>query len=417
MTSSDSGNASPAPTVSDRSAIKRAVFVAALGYFVDIYDLILFSVVRRASLLSLGVSERDLLSQGVLLINIQMLGMLLGGVFWGILGDKRGRLSVLYASIIMYSAANILNGFVVHVPMYALLRLIAGFGLAGELGAGVTLVSEMMDKRDRGWGTMIIATVGLFGAVVAALVADLIPWRGAYVLGGVLGIALLLLRVKVSESQMFRDAEKKLSRRGDFMLLFSPARFARYLSVIATALPIWFTVAVLITLCPEFARDFSMRELPSAGRAILWCYAGLSLGDLASGALSQALQSRRKVLGVFLVLTVFSTLAYFTLARESLFAFYATCFALGFSNGYWAVFMAIAAENFGTNLRATVATTVPNFVRGAVVPMTLGVQYAKDSLGLQRGAMTVFATVMLLAVLGVTALNESFGRDMNFVEE
>jgi MFS family permease len=404
-------------SVEDRSAVKRAVLVAALGYFVDIYDLILFSVVRRSSLMSLRVAEQRLLSEGLFLLNVQMAGMLIGGVLWGILGDKRGRVSVLYASIALYSAANLLNALVQTVPQYAALRLVAGIGLAGELGAGVTLVSEMMDKRDRGWGTMIVATVGLTGAVVAALVGDMLPWRGAYVLGGLLGVSLLVVRLKVSESQLFQRVGQRTERRGDFLLLFDPRRLARYLSVIATALPIWFTVAILVSLSPEFAQDFSMRAMPTAGRAILWCYAGLSIGDLASGALSQALRSRRKVMALFLVLTLVSTLLFFTAARESLFAFYAICFALGFSSGYWAVFMAVAAESFGTNVRATVATTVPNFVRGAVVPMSLAFQSAKAALGLQRGALTVFAVVALLAIVAVASLDESFGRDLDFIEK
>ena len=400
-----------------RNDVLRAVVVAALGYFVDIYDLILFSVVRVKSLTALGVTPARLLDDGVTLINAQMIGMLLGGVLWGVLGDRKGRLSVLYASIVTYSLANLANGFVSSVGSYALLRFIAGVGLAGELGAGITLVTELMGPRTRGWGTMVIATVGITGAVVAALVADRFDLRTAYLIGGALGIALLLLRIRVRESGMFRKVRDAQASRGNVFQLFSPrARALKYLSVISVGLPIWFTVGVLITFAPEFGRAMGMPSLPAAGRAVLWCYVGLALGDFASGALSQLLRSRRKVVALFLVGAIAATGAYFVLGRASLTAFYACCALLGFVNGYWAVFVSIAAESFGTNVRATVATTAPNFVRGAVVPMTLGFKALKDTTGVTVAALVVGAVALGLATLSLYNLEETFGREMDYVE-
>jgi len=405
------------PSRAQQQDVLRAVLIAALGYFVDIYDLILFSVVRVKSLTALGVAPARLLDEGVTLINAQMIGMLLGGVLWGVLGDRKGRLSVLYASIITYSLANIANGFVHSVGSYALLRFIAGVGLAGELGAGITLVTELMGPRTRGWGTMIIATVGLTGAVVAALVADRFDWRVAYWIGGGLGVALLLLRIRVRESGMFRRVRDAQTSRGNVLQLLSPpARALKYLSVIAVGLPIWFAVGILITFAPEFGRAMGMSALPAAGRAVLWCYVGLALGDLASGALSQLLHSRRKVVALFLVGTLAATAAYFALGGASLTAFYACCALLGLVNGYWALFVSIAAESFGTNVRATVATTAPNFVRGAVVPMTLAFKALKDATGVTVAALIVGAFALGLATLSLYNLEETFGREMDYVE-
>lgn len=408
---------SPAEEAPPSRDVFRAVLVAALGYFVDIYDLILFSVVRVKSLTSLGRSGRQLLDDGVTLLNAQMIGMLLGGVLWGVLGDRKGRISVLYASIVTYSIANIANGFVHSVGAYAVLRFIAGVGLAGELGAGITLVTELMTPKMRGWGTTIVATVGLTGAVVAALVADAFDWRTAYFIGGGLGVALLLLRIRVSESGMFRKALSHDAPLGSITQLFSPpARAVKYLSVIAVGLPIWFVVGILVTFAPEFGAALRMPALPVAGTAVLWSYVGLAIGDLSSGALSQAMRSRRKVIGIFLAGTVAATAAYFLVGPTSLVAFYACCFALGLANGYWALFVSVAAESFGTNVRATVATTTPNFVRGALVPMALAFKALKQPLGVVNASLVVGAVTMALAVLALRNLDETYGREMDYLE-
>ncbi len=395
-----------------------AILVAALGYFVDIYDLILFSIVRVSSLKSLGVPPELLLEQGVWLINMQMGGMLLGGLLWGVLGDRQGRLSVLFGSIAMYSLANLANGFVQSVPMYAALRFIAGVGLAGELGAGITLVSESLSPHERGKGTTIVAGVGITGAVVASLVGAQFGWRVAYIVGGVMGLALLVMRVGVVESGLFSKVKADASiKRGDFFLLFkSWPRFRKYVSIIMVGVPIWFTVGVLVTFSPELGAALGLSPGPDAGKAVLSMYAGLALGDFASGAISQVLQKRKLVVRLFLAATGVSFVAYFTIARISLPVFYAVCFVLGLSNGYWAMFVTIASEQFGTNVRATVTTTVPNFVRGAVVPLTLAFGALKSSLGPLMGAAVVGAVTLALAVWAVFGLEETFGKDLNHLE-
>ena len=400
-----------------RGRVYLTILVAALGYFVDIYDLILFGIVRVKSLKGLGVDPDRILGTGLNLLNAQMIGMLIGGILWGLCGDKRGRLSVLFGSIILYSVANIANGLVTSIPQYAVARFVAGVGLAGELGAGITLVSEVMGREARGYGTTVVASVGVLGAVVAALVGDSFSWRVAYFVGGGLGLALLLLRVGLFESGMFEQTKARDVRRGDFFAFFTDAnRLRRYLAVIFIGVPIWFVIGILVVLSPELGKDLGMTPVPQASRAIMFTYIGLSVGDFASGALSQVLRSRKKVVALFLGLTVLFIVAYFTVASASLFAFYTCCFALGVATGYWAVFVTIASEQFGTNIRATATTTVPNFVRGMVPVLTTAFTAFKAPLGVSGSAIAVGAVTLIIAALSLTLLDETYGKDLDFVE-
>ncbi len=400
-----------------QQTVSSSILLAALGYFVDIYDLILFSIVRIKSLRSIGVPDDSLLSEGVYLLNMQMGGMLLGGILWGILGDKRGRLSVLLGSIFLYSIANIANGFVHSVEMYAFLRLIAGIGLAGELGAGITLVSEAMTKETRTYGTTIVAVVGILGAILAALIGDLCDWRVAYFVGGGMGIALLLLRIKASESSLFQKASAARIKRGNLMLLFgSAANILKYLRCILIGIPLWFVIGILITFAPEFGKALGMAQPPSAGKAVMFSYVGLALGGLASGTLSQMLSSHKKAVAVFMALNAAFMLLYLVGRHPSLPMFYLTCLGLGFASGYWALFVTIAAEQFGTNIRATVATTVPNFVRGSVVPLTLSFQALRADYGIIPGALIVAGFCCVVAFLALVHLEETHGKELDYTQ-
>jgi putative MFS transporter len=393
------------------------VIVAALGYFVDIYDLLLFSIVRRTSLIDLGVPEDQLFSQGEFLLQVQMTGLLVGGFIWGIMGDKRGRLSVLFGSILLYSLANIANGFVSTVGQYATLRFIAGIGLAGELGAGVTLVSETLPKHLRGYGTTIIATVGLMGAVFANYIASTRPWSQAFFIGGGLGIMLLLARVSVFESGIFLQTREKKIQRGNFFQLFSTkARFKRFMGCIFIGLPIWYCIGILITFSPEFARELGINGAVSAGNAVMYSYIGLAVGDLISGLSSQLIKSRKKIVSIFIVLTLIFVLYYLFQPSDSVEMFYVACFFLGTGIGYWALFVTIAAEQFGTNLRSTVATTVPNVIRGTVVPLTLLFKLLREHMGIIQGALVVGLMTIVVAFVALRAIDETYGRDMNFEE-
>lgn len=399
--------------------LSAAVLVASLGYFVDIYDLLLFSIVRVPSLQSLGLTGQDLTDKGIFLLNVQMIGLLVGGIFWGILGDKKGRLSVLFGSIFLYSVANIANGFVDTVESYAVWRFIAGFGLAGELGAGITLVAEIMPKEKGGYATTIVASVGVSGAVVAYFIAQYFDWRTSFFIGGGLGLSLLLLRFGVAESGMFDKVRDDHANRGNFFSLFTNRdRFFKYLRCIIIGVPLWFVVGILITLSPEFGKVLGVAGPVNAGAAVACCYAGLVLGDIASGILSQYLKSRLKVVYTYLFLSIISISSYFLLHDISLFAFYSICMFLGFSVGYWVIFMTIATEQFGTNIRATVTTTVPNFVRGAVVPLSLLFQYLR---GLFNGSfiyagIAVALLSLILAFWALSKMQETFSKDLDYLE-
>ena len=403
------------------TVLTAAVIVAALGYFVDIYDLILFSIVRVKSLNDLGILDKAAVTdRGLFLINMQMGGMLLGGILWGILGDKKGRLSVLFGSILLYSLANIANGFVQTIEQYAWLRLIAGIGLAGELGAGITLVSESLPTEKRGYGTMVVATVGVSGAMLGYWVGEQLGWRNAYFVGGGLGLTLLLLRVSVFESGMFRQVQAQTGvARGNFLSLFTHrARLGKYLRVLLIGVPLWFVVGILVTLAPEFGRVLGLTGEVTAGLAVFWCYFGLVFGDFMSGALSQLWHSRNKALQVFLGFCAVLVAVYlFGIKGASPTTFYAVCFVLGISVGFWALFVTVAAEQFGTNLRATVATTAPNFARGAVVGLVPAFKYLSGVLGFVPGAAVLGGVSLLIAFWAVSTLPESYGKDLDYVEE
>jgi len=394
------------------------VVVAALGYFVDIYDLLLFSIVRIPSLRGLGVPDAQLFDQGEFLLQVQMGGLLVGGIIWGIMGDKRGRLSVLFGSILLYSLANIANGFVTSVDQYAFFRFIAGIGLAGELGAGITLVAEVLPTRLRGYGTTLVATVGLLGAVLANVIAKNFDWQIAYFIGGGLGLLLLIARVSVFESGMFLTLKEQTVERGNFLSLFTNFnRFKRFMNCILIGLPIWFTIGILITFSPEFSVEIGVLEPIIAGDAVMFSYLGLAAGDMSSGLLSQWFRSRKKIVFIFILITLGFILLYLYPPFTSKAFFYFTCFCLGFGIGYWALFVTIAAEQFGTNLRSTVATTVPNFIRGTVVPLTFAFKFLREDTGIIVGALLVGVVTIIIALLSLRSLSETFGRELDFVEE
>lgn len=405
--------------LSQKAKINLAIAVAALGYFVDVYDLVLFSIVRVESLKSLGLSGDDLMSEGVFLLNMQMIGMLLGGVLWGVWGDKRGRIQVLFGSILLYSLANLANAYVSTVGEYAVLRFIAGFGLAGEIGAGITLVSELMPKESRGYGTTIVATVGVTGAVVAGLIGDFLPWRTAYIIGGVMGLMLLVLRVSVCESGLFDTCKQQVHvARGDLGLLFrSKERIWRFINSIVIGIPIWYVVGILVTFSPEIGAALGVSEPIRAAKSVLYSYIGFTLGDLAAGLISQWLKSRRRTIFIFLICVGISSLWLLSSTGISAETFYLLMVPLGFFGGYWAVFVTTAAEQFGTNLRATVATTAPNFVRGTTVIMTLLFNALKTSFGVLVSAQIVCILACVVALASLWRMKETFGSDLGFLEE
>ncbi|HEV7350291.1 MFS transporter [Telluribacter sp.] len=395
------------------------VIVAALGYFVDIYDLLLFGIVRIPSLLSLGLSEEAVSTVGASILNWQMTGLLLGGILWGVLGDKKGRLSVLFGSIVTYSLANIACGFVQDPTTYKVLRFIAGVGLAGELGAGITLVSEILPRELRAIGTSLVAGIGLLGAVVAYFTVEFFDWRNAYFIGGGLGIALLLLRVGVFESGIFEQVKgQKHVEKGNFFSLFTNRdRLIRYLKCIGMGLPTWFVIGILATFSNEFGKALGIAETVKPGLAIMWCYVGLSVGDLSSGLISHALKSRKKAVTLFMLFTFCISVAYLYAGVNTAGQLYLLSGLLGLGIGYWAMFVTIGAEQFGTNLRATAATTIPNMVRGTVVLMTTLYGTFKGPLSIIDAGAMVGVICFTIGFYSILTIEETHGRDLDFIEE
>ena len=401
------------------------VIVAALGYFVDIYDLLLFTIVRVPSLQGLNVDITNramIIAASTKVINWQMWGMLIGGIIWGIMGDKKGRLSVLFGSIILYSVANFLTGFVQDVQQYALARFVAGIGLAGELGAGITLVSELLPKNKRGIGTSMVAGIGLFGAVAAYFTYKISgDWRFCYKIGGGLGVLLLFLRISVAESGMFKHVQQKATIvRGNFFMFFQDAkRFRKYILAILIGLPTWFVIGVLVNLSNQFARDFYGENKIESGRAIMYAYAAIAVGDILVGLISQYFKSRKKALYLFYFFAIVSGIYFFSGAIKNDAAMYAACAALGFSTGFWAIFVTMGAEQFGTNLRATAATTIPNMVRGSLPLINLMfVNWFQNINGWSfvTSAIVTGIIVMVITLIAAYFTEETFHKDLNYTE-
>ena len=391
------------------------IWVAALGYFVDIYDLLLFSIIRIPSLTDLGVA--NLGEVGMLILNTQMFGLLLGGILWGVLGDKLGRTKVLFYSIALYSLGNIANGFVTNGTQYAWIRFFTGIGLAGELGAGITLVSELLPKEKRGIGTSLVAGVGLTGAVLAFFIAQWFDWRTCYFIGGGLGLLLLFVRLNVFESSLYKSlaTNSKISK-GNFLMLFATKeRFMRYLRSILIGLPTWFVVGILISFSPEFARQLGIVESIDPGIGIMVSYSAIAIGDVTIGLLSQKLESRKQAMHVFYVITMIGMLVFFT--SSTALQLYISTGIMGFGTGFWAVFVTIGAENFGTNLRATAATTIPNMVRGSLNGITALFLALNAKFTYVNAGIVTAAAVMLITYWAISGLQETFGRDLDFYEE
>ena len=395
-----------------------AIIVSALGYFVDLYDLLLFSVVRSTSLADLGVSQENTLNVGLNLLNWMLIGMMSGGIVWGILGDKKGRLSVLFGSIAIYSVGNFLNGYISSVEQYRILRFISGFGLAGELGAGVTLISEMMKPEKRGYGIMLVTAVGMFGAAFAAYIGQNYDWRFAYKMGGIMGFVLLFLRISVKESPVFKRALAKEVNRGNFFkLITNKALVFKFLKLILLGLPIFFVIGILITSTPEFAKEFGLQTLPATGTAVMVTYIFISLGDILCTIVSQLLKSRKKAISIFLFITLFGILFHLFVPVSTVFGYYLKCGIMGIGIGYLSILVTFVAEHFGTNYRATATITAPNFIRG-LLPIAIAPAFLllKPALGLVNSAAIVGIICVLIPVITLLFLEERFGKHLEWTE-
>ena len=394
------------------------VLVAALGYFVDIYDLLLFGMIRKSSLQSLGLTGDEAVKVGLDVMSYQMYGLLIGGIIWGVMGDKKGRLSVLFGSIVLYSMANIFNGLVQTVPQYHICRFIAGVGLAGELGAGITLVSELISKEKRGIATSLVAGIGLTGAVVAYFISQAFDWRVCYYIGGGLGLLLLLLRVSVFESGMYQRLRSSNVQKGNFFLFFTNGkRFKKYLLAILIGLPTWYVIGILIQVSDKFGKEFGITEAIVPGKAVMFAYIAISIADMLIGLVSHWLKSRKKALYIFYAITIAGIVIYFQQYNGTAGNMYLICALLGFGTGFWALFVTMAAEHFGTNMRATAATTVPNMVRGSLPIMIILFKSLQPRFSFIQAAEITGLIVMIISTISVLMTEETFGKDLNFIEE
>jgi MFS family permease len=404
------------------SIFNIAVVVAALGYFVDIYDLLLFTIVKKSSVLAVGATDATLLVDSTKIINWQMIGLLLGGIIWGVLGDKKGRLSVLFGSIILYSAANFITGFIQTVDQYAMCRFVAGLGLAGELGAGITLVSELLPKNKRGIGTSLVAGIGLFGAVAAYFTYQYTneDWRLCYKIGGGLGIMLLFLRISVAESGMFKQVKESNVQRGNFLMFFNDTkRFKKYILAILIGLPTWYVIGILVNQSDRFGKSMFGSTTIDSGRSIMFAYTGIAIGDILIGLVSQYFKSRKKALLLFYFLCVISLVIFFSSVNNSDVRMYIICGLLGFSTGFWAIFVTMGAEQFGTNLRATAATTIPNMVRGAlplINLMFLNLFQKNWEWSLIKSGIVTGIVVIIITFIAFYFTEETFHKDLNYTE-
>ncbi len=404
----------------NKSIFSIAIVVAALGYFVDIYDLLLFSIIRMPSLESFGLSSEQVKIQGEGILIWQMVGLLLGGIIWGVMGDKKGRLSVLFGSILLYSLANIANGLVQNVDQYKWVRFIAGLGLAGELGAGITLVSELVAKEKRGIATSLVAGIGLTGAVFAFVIKQHFDWRTCYFIGGGMGILLLFLRISVFESGMYQLVRDSAIQKGNFIQLFTNrSRFKRYILNILIGLPTWLVIGLLITFSNEFGKQMGIKEKIDPGKAVMYAYVLISIGDIAIGFVSQWLKSRKMALYIFYAITIFFMVLFFTAQwNGTANGMYFICAGLGLGTGFWAIFVTMAAEQFGTNLRATATTTIPNMVRGMLAIIILPLfRYLRDFTSYYNAGWITVIIIMSVSIVALVYIEETFGKDLNFVEQ
>ncbi len=406
------------PLMIDNQKVFLTILVSALGYFVDVYDIILFAVLRIPSLKALGLNQEEITTVGLQLMNVQLVGMLIGGIVWGVLGDKRGRLSILFGSILLYSLANIANAFVTNVTQYTVLRFIAGFGLAGELGAGITLVSELMSQHKRGLGTTIVTAAGVLGGIAGGLVGNMFSWQTAYLIGGGAGFALLIMRLGLVESSMYvlHKTQSHVSKGSLFALFRSPPLAFKYIKCLLVGVPFWIFVGLFMTLAPELGSLLAVQGDITTGWALLYFNIGLGLGELSSGLLSQYIGSRKKVIFIYAAMSFCCVVTLLRLNNINVETFYFFCSLLGFCIGYWAVFMVMSCEQFGINLRATVTVSLPNMVRGMAVPLTLLLTWMKPQFGMLASLGIIALSSLVVAMISIFSLNETFKRNLNFVE-
>lgn len=391
------------------------VLVVALGYYVDAYDLLVMSAVRKPSLLSLGVPESETLNIGLSLLNYQLVGLMIGGVMWGVIADKYGRKKALFGSILIYSFANIANGYINSVNMYYWLRIIAGFGLAGELGVGISLITENVAKERRTISTAIVSFFGMLGASTGGWFGSIFEWQNCFLIGGFAGLLLLLLRLKVEESVMFNEIkDKNVSKGNIWMIIKNPKTLLTYFfCTLAGAASILF-IGVFIQSTPELGKLFNLNI--TAGIALIWYYLGASVSEIIAGLLSKLLKERKAPIYIFYAISLLAITNFCVNVPNSPYFFYLNCLFLGFGLGWWSQLITLSAELFGINVRATAATSIPTFARAWNIPFSNIFKQNIPNLGIVNSAFGIGVIVVSLAIISITMVKETFENDANFIE-
>jgi MFS transporter, putative metabolite:H+ symporter len=399
-------------------ALALGIIVSALGFFVDLYDIMALGAVGEASLKSIGITDKALLEKGVTTLqNWQMGGMVIGGFLWGIIGDKYGRLKVLFGSIILYSLFTLLNAFVLNLNQYVICRFIAGIGLAGELGAGITLVSEQMQKEKRGLGPAIIAGFGVLGAIVAVFISKIYNWQTVFIVGGVLGFCLLILRVGVVESGLFKITQHTKVSKGNFLIILRNKNYLKkFICILLVGIPGWYANGILIQLTPYVSESMGMTVIPSKGTVIIYFFIALCVGDIMGGVISQWLKSRKKSIYLFLSLHAVMLLLFFTIGKTSVQVYYTIFAGIGFSVGFVIQLFTLAAENFGTNIRTLVTSSGLNLVRAWVIPCSLAYTWLNNNFTILKwqSAAAIGFVAIVLALFALRQLDETFDNDLEF---
>lgn len=408
-------------------SIALLILVASLGYFVDAYDLIIASVVRSSAIVELGLAQvgtPEHTKYAQLFEYVQSAGILLGGIIFGVYSDKKGRKKALYYSIAIYSIANILNGLLsASVPfvgtVYCILRFICGFALAAELSIGIVMISETMKAKHRGYGTMIVVSFGILGAVLAAVLFEFIGihWQTLYLIGGIAGVLLLIFRFSVKETNPFLDLENQESERGSWVMIFKNRRLLKILfNAILLGFPIYFFISIPIKFATDYGKELGLTIKGTI--PIIVFYIAMSVSDIIANYLCQLFENRKKVLYFYLGLCTISVfLLHFYPPTTPEQYFYLFSPLMGFASGYWALLITFTNEQIGTNIRSTYTTAVPNVVRSLFIPIQLLLTVLQPTFGTSTSVFYIGVLAVILALLGLYSLKETWGKNLKFIDE
>jgi MFS transporter, putative metabolite:H+ symporter len=388
-----------------------SLFLIGCGYFIDIFDLVLFSTLRISSFEELKITDPTYWT--VVFFNLQMTGILVGGIFWGKMADIKGRSWSFMGTILVFSIANIINGLTSSLTVYGICRFIAGFGLAGEMGSGIALICEKVPDEKRSLYLGFVSSLGCIGAVLSGWLGDIVYWRYLFIGSGFAGILLTLLRKNLLEPDLFRKTATLNIPRGQWKTLFqSPPDLIRFILLIFLGIPMWYIIGILWSFSTEMTSTIGLNIFTS-GQAILWGYVGVWMGDMLMPFVSQFLKSRIFTIQICLIMMLLGVIYLFQFQPHSLLSFQLTHIFLGFTIGYWAVYATLCGESFGTNIRALTSTSLPSLIRFSSIPMMIIYQYGRDENELNI-ALGMGLTVLCISMITTYFIKDTFQKDIDF---